>query len=196
MVTLEKYDLKYVDDFVEYMKEFQQYGDEFHMMNIIETVFKHYYSIEKKYTDFSEKELREFFPRYIQFQINCEKAETLEKKDWVEADSYFICKDGKMIGEISFRKRLNVYLLTHSMGHIGYKIKYSERGKGFGTEALKLMLEKAWEEGYTELMISCREDNIPSSKVIEKNGGILNRINKINDNEIHKEYWIFKPEKQ
>lgn len=193
MITLEKYDLKYINDFVEYMKEFQKYGDEFGMMNIFETVFKHCYSIEKKYTDFSEKDLRGFFPRYIQFMKNCEKVETREKKDWVEADSYFICKDGKMVGEINFRKRLNVFLLTHSMGHIGYKIKYSERGKGYGTEALRLLLEKAWEEGYTELMISCREDNIASSIVIKKNGGVLNRINLIDEKDPAKEYWIFKP---
>ncbi|HSQ97399.1 MAG TPA: GNAT family N-acetyltransferase [Rickettsiales bacterium] len=193
MITLEKYDLKYTDDFVEYMKEFQRYGDEFGMMDIFKTVFRHCYSIEKKYTDFSEKELRDFFPRYAEFMINCEKAETIEKKDWVEADSYFICKDGKMIGEINFRKRLNVFLLTHSMGHIGYKIKQSERGNGYGTEALRLLLEKAWKEGYTELMISCKENNIPSSRVIEKNGGILNRINKINEKEPEKEYWIFNP---
>lgn len=193
MITLEKYDLKYADDFVDYIKEFQQYGDEFKMMSIFEGVFKYCCSIERKYTDFSEQELRDFFPRYIQFMRNCEKPETIEKEDWVEADSYFICRDGKMIGEIMFRKRLNFFLLLHSFGHIGYKIKQSERGNGYGTQALKLLLEKAWKEGYTELMISCREDNIPSSKVIEKNGGILNRINKNTDGDILKEYWIFRP---
>lgn len=192
MITLEKYDLKYIDDFVEYMKEFQKYGDEFKMMSIFESVFNHYFSIDKKYIEFTEQEIREFFPKYVKFLINCEKPETIEKKDWVEADSYFICKDGKMIGEIMFRKRLNSFLLTHSMGHIGYKIKFSERGKGYGSEALKLLLDKVWKEGYTELMISCREDNVPSSKLIEKNGGILNRINKTSNDKILKEYWIFR----
>ncbi len=192
MITLEKYDLKYIDDFVEYMKEFQKYGDEFKMMSIFESAFNHYFSIDKKYIEFTEQEIREFFPKYVKFLINCEKPETIEKKDWVEADSYFICKDGKMIGEIMFRKRLNSFLLTHSMGHIGYKIKFSERGKGYGSEALKLLLDKVWKEGYTELMISCREDNVPSSKLIEKNGGILNRINKTSNDKILKEYWIFR----
>lgn len=195
MITLEKYDLKYVDDFVEYMKEFQQYGDEFDMMAIFETVFNHCFSIDKKYIEFTEQEIRDFFPRYVEFMINCEKAETIEKKDWVEADSYFICKDGKMIGEIMLRKRLNFFLLSHSFGHIGYKIKFSERRKGYGSEALKLLLEKAWKEEYTELMISCREDNISSSRIIEKNGGILNRINRIDEKNPVKEYWIFRPNK-
>ena len=191
-ITLEKYNLKYEDDFVDFVKEFQQYGDEFNMFSIIEELLNSYFKTSKSYKDFTEEEIRKFFPRYVEFTLNCEKKETIEKKDWIEADSYFICKDGKMIGEISFRKRLNPYLLKNSLGHIGYKIKYSERRKGYCSEALKLMLEKAWNEGYTELMISCKENNIGSAKVIEKNGGVLNRLNNING-KIEKEYWIFRP---
>lgn len=193
MITLEKYDLKYLNDFIEFIEDFQKYGDQFNMLGIIEDIFNQYFCVNKKYTEFTKQEIKEFFPRYVEFIKNCEKAETLEKKDWVEADSYFICKDGKMIGEINFRKKLNAFLLNHSMGHIGYKIKYSERGQGFGSEALKLLLEKAWENSYTELMITCEENNIPSSKIIEKNGGILNRINKDYNNKSLKEYWIFRP---
>ena len=157
-------------------------------------MFNTYFKVNKTYKDFTESEIRQFFPRYVEFITNLKKLETIEKKGWVKADSYFICKDGKMIGEIMFRKRLNPYLLTNSLGHIGYKIKHSERGRGYGSRALKLLLDKAWDEGYTELMVSCNENNIGSSKVIEKNGGILNRINRDNClGEVAKEYWIFKP---
>lgn len=192
MITLEKYSLKYVDDFVEFLKEFQQYSDEFNMLGIIEEIHNSYFKVSKSYKDFTEEEIREFFPRYVEFMLNCEKKETIEKKGWVEAESYFICKDGKMIGELMFRKRLNPYLLTNSLGHIGYKIKQSERRKGYASEALRLMLEKAWNDGYTELMVSCNENNIGSSKVIERNGGILNRLNKRDNGTVEKEYWIFK----
>lgn len=39
MITLEKYDLKYEEDFFEFIKEFQQYGDEFEMLSIMEDVY-------------------------------------------------------------------------------------------------------------------------------------------------------------
>ncbi len=193
MITLEKYELKYEDDFVDFIKDFQNNGDEFKMLSIIEDIFNSYFKTEKTYKDFTEEEIRNFFPRYIDFIKNCKTKETIEKKDWVEADSYFICNNGKMIGEIMFRKRLSPYLLKNSLGHIGYKIKHSERGRGYCTQALKLLLDKAWKEGYTELMISCDEKNIASSKVIEKNNGILNRINSNSNKTIEKEYWIFRP---
>lgn len=193
MITLEKYELKYEDDFVDFIKDFQNNGDEFKMLSIIEDIFNSYFKTEKTYKDFTEEEIRNFFPRYIDFIKNCKTKETIEKKDWVEADSYFICNNGKMIGEIIFRKRLSPYLLKNSLGHIGYKIKHSERGRGYCTQALKLLLDKAWKEGYTELMISCDEKNIASSKVIEKNNGILNRINSNSNKTIEKEYWIFRP---
>ena len=54
------------------------------------------------------------------------------------------------------------------------------------------MLKKAWDDGYTELMVSCNESNIGSSKVIERNGGVLNRLNKRDNGTVEKEYWIFK----
>jgi len=193
MITLEEYDLKYEDDFVEFIKEFQQYGDEFAMLSIMEDVFNSYFQTNKTYKDFAESEIRKFFPRYVEFMNNLKSYKTIEKQGWVEADSYFICKDGKMIGEIMFRKALTPFLLTNSLGHIGYKIKHSERGKGYCSQALKMLLDKAWGEGYTELMISCNESNVPSARVIEKNGGILNRINKNSLGNTEKEYWLFKP---
>lgn len=193
MITLEKYNVKYVDDFVEFINDFQKNGDEFHMLSIIEDVFNLYFNTNKTYKEFTEGEIREFFPRYVEFILNCETREKIEKKDWVEADSYFICKDGRMIGEIMFRKRLSPYLLKNSLGHIGYKIKHSERGKGYCTQALKLLLNKAFLDGYTELMISCNKNNIASSRVIEKNGGIFNRLNLNSEGGEEKEYWVFRP---
>lgn len=192
-ITLEEYDLKYEDDFIEFIKEFQSYGDEFAALGILESLFNSHFQTKKTYKDLSEEEIRKFFPRYVEFMKNLRDFKTIERKDWVEADSYFICKNGKMIGEIMFRKRLNPFLLKNSLGHIGYKIKPSERGRGYGSEALRLLLNKAWESGYGELMISCEEHNIPSARVIEKNGGVLNRINRNNSlGKIEKEYWIFK----
>ena len=108
-ITLEEYDLKYEDDFVEFIKEFQEYGNEFAVLSIIEDIFNSYFQTDKTYEDFTEDEVRKFFPRYVEFMKNLKDPKTIEKKDWVEADTYFICNDGKMIGEIMFRKWLNPF---------------------------------------------------------------------------------------
>lgn len=188
MITLEKYNIKFIDDFVDFVKEFQKYGDQFGMMEVMESVLKTF-NVNKKYDELTEEDIRGAFPSYLKFIEDAETFETLQKKDWVEADWYVICKDGKLIGEMIFRKRLSPFLLLNSLGHISYKIKYTERGKGYGSLALGLMLKQIWRNyHHTEISISCEDGNEPSSKVIEKNGGILNRIN-----DGKKEYWVFRP---
>ena len=78
-------------------------------------------------------------------------------------------------------------------GHIGYGIKYSKWNLGYGTKMLSLALKKAKQMGLNRILITCDEDNIGSSKVIENNGGVLENIieNSINGNKIYtKRYWI------
>ena len=195
MITLEKYDLKFIDDFVEYIKEFQEHGDEFVVMNIIDTAMKTF-GMDGTWIDLKEEQIPDFFKKYIKFIDNLSSIETIPVKGWVEGGEYAICKDGKMIRRVNFRKALNKYLLLHSSGHIGYAIKHSERGNGYATTALKLMLDKVWEMGYGEVMISCNDRNFASRRVIEKNGGVLNRVNMINPEEPEREYWIFNPKYQ
>lgn len=195
MITLEKYDLKHTKDFVEFIKEFQQYGDEFIVMNIIDTAMKTF-GMNGTWIDLKEEQIPDFFKKYIKFIDNLSSIKTIPVKGWVEGGEYAICKDGKMIGRVNFRKALNKYLLLHSSGHIGYAIKHSERGNGYATTALKLMLDKMWEMGYGEVTISCNDRNFASRRVIEKNGGVLNRVNMINPEEPEREYWIFNPKYQ
>ena len=47
--------------------------------------------------------------------------------------------DGRLIGMIDIRHRLNDYLLNFG-GHIGYSIRKSERQQGYATEMLALSL--------------------------------------------------------
>ena len=57
--------------------------------------------------------------------------------------------------------------------HIYYEIDGAERGKGFGNEILRLGLEEAAKEGLKEVVVTVESDNIPSKKIIEKNGGVF-----------------------
>jgi predicted acetyltransferase len=58
-------------------------------------------------------------------------------------------------------------------GHIGYSIRPSERGKGYGVRILALTLERARELGLSHVLLTCDSDNLRSAGVIVRNGGVL-----------------------
>ena len=87
---------------------------------------------------------------------------------WLVADDVFI-------GEMSFRHRLNDYLRL-SGGHVGYGVRPSLMGRGFGTRLLALGKEEARAKGLTHLLVTCHDDNPASARVIEANGGVLEDV--------------------
>ncbi|MET0606665.1 MAG: GNAT family N-acetyltransferase, partial [Beijerinckiaceae bacterium] len=50
---------------------------------------------------------------------------------------------------------------------------YWKNGRGYATEALRLILPVARELGLPFVTITCDSDNYASRRVIEKNGGVL-----------------------
>lgn len=92
------------------------------------------------------------------------------------ATTYFTIRkrDNKIIGSIQLRHHLTEELAKYG-GHVGYGIRPLERGKGYGTAQLALILAKAKELNLSRIMISCYKDNHASAKVILKNGGKLAR---------------------
>ena len=64
--------------------------------------------------------------------------------------------------------------LRKGAGHIGYSIRKDKRGKGYGTEGLKLTVQIAKsivpEE---EIYLRVNKDNIPSQKVMLNNGAYI-----------------------
>ena len=57
--------------------------------------------------------------------------------------------------------------------HIYYEINEEERGKGYGTKLLGLGLQKAKKIGLEDVSVSVMGNNVPSKKIIEKNGGVF-----------------------
>lgn len=111
-------------------------------------------------------------------------------KEHLVPDLLYILVDEKnhIYGALNLRLTLNDYLLKYG-GHIGYGIRPSERGKGYGTYMLERGLELAKSRGFDKVLITCDEDNIASERVILKNGGILeNKIYK-HDGYILR-YWV------
>lgn len=80
--------------------------------------------------------------------------------------------DGNIVGVTILRHYLNDNLFKYG-GHIGYSIRPTERKRGYGSEMLKLALAEYKRMGIEKVLITCKKENIGSSKVILNNGGIF-----------------------
>jgi predicted acetyltransferase len=66
--------------------------------------------------------------------------------------------------------------LTREGGHIGYHVVPRHRRRGHATQMLAQAKTVCRRLGLTELLITCGADNLGSRRVIEANGGTLQRI--------------------
>ncbi len=94
--------------------------------------------------------------------------------DWFVPESYYYLWDeDRLVGEFRIRHYLTDALRTGA-GHIGYSIAKSARGKGYGTEGLRLTVQIAKEIiPEDEIYLRVNKDNIASQKVMIKNGAYL-----------------------
>jgi predicted acetyltransferase len=90
----------------------------------------------------------------------------------VRESTYWGVDDGMIIGSIRLRHSLTP-VLRQMGGNIGYDVRPSKRGQGYGTALLALILEQARGFGLSGLLITCDADNLASVRVIEKNSGRL-----------------------
>lgn len=100
--------------------------------------------------------------------------------------------EGRIVGAMGLRWK-EVPVLIEYGGFIGYSIRPTERGKGYATEMLKLGLQKFKEmdSKRERVLITCKDFNIPSKKVIEKNNGVYeNSYYNEDDGFTYLRYWI------
>lgn len=101
-----------------------------------------------------------------------------------------INNDNEIVGAIGLRWE-QVPTLMNFGGLIGYSIRPNKRGKGYASEMLKLALTKFKNTDMDNILITCKDFNIASKKVIEKNGGIFeNTYNNNNDGYVYLRYLI------
>ncbi len=111
------------------------------------------------------------FPSYLKGRIKISRGIDLGPQ-YVPQTMYWLLIDERPVGIGKLRHYLNDDLRRVG-GHIGYTIRPSERGKGYGTILLRELIKEAKAKGIDELLLTCEERNIPSKRVIEGNNGEL-----------------------
>ena len=101
---------------------------------------------------------------------------------WIELEK-------RPIGIGRTRTKLNADLINSGAGNIGLGLISSERGKGYGEIALQRLIIELQRRGVQKIMAGVYEDNFPSRKIIENNGGIqIDTVEK--DGKTIVRYWI------
>ncbi len=90
----------------------------------------------------------------------------------VPATTFWLVNENEYLGIGTIRHRLTKAIEEYG-GHIGYAIRPSKWNQGYGKLHLKLLLKEAYKLKINPALVTCEETNIPSSKVIESNGGKL-----------------------
>lgn len=107
---------------------------------------------------------------------------------------YWAVEEENFIGEFQVRPDLD-HEIMESIGSIGYSVKKSEWGKGYGKEILKQGLEICKSLGMDKAILLINDDNIASSRVCELCGGVLkDKVLLSSDTEgerLVRRYWIY-----
>ena len=143
---------------------------------------------------FFEKENREYFERNLPprpanyFDLEGFKEITRELlTEQTNRDVYmYLIRDsqGVMVGRIN----LSVLENNRKTAELGYRIGENVSNLGYASEAVKLVLEKAFTTyGLHRIIAGTATDNLASQRVLLKNGFIFSRVIE-NDLQIHNEW--------
>ena len=106
---------------------------------------------------------------------------------------YWAVDDARFIGEFQLRTEFPEKVML-DIGSIGYAVRMSEWGKGYGTEILRRGLAIAREHGMEKVLLTINDENQVSAHICEKLGGKLeDKIEAFNEAEGHhllRRYWI------
>ena len=117
------------------------------------------------------------FEQLLEYYSQCEKIPfvSYEQKKFPFKQYILLREDDNcIVGAVNIRPHLTRELSENFEGNIGYSVRPSERGKGYGKKALELALK----EFYTlndsdDVIMCCYKENEPSKRIIKKYGGTL-----------------------
>jgi predicted acetyltransferase len=88
---------------------------------------------------------------------------------YVGQTCFWLVAEGVFVGLGKIRHGLTVRSREEG-GNIGIAIDPNQRGKGYGTDFIHLLIDKAKEMEIGEILITVKKFNYPSKKAFEKNG--------------------------
>lgn len=98
-------------------------------------------------------------------------------------------EDDRLLGATNIRGLDNEFFITVG-GNIGYSVRPSERRKGYATRMLALALDECRKLGFARVLVTCEPGNAASTRVIMKNGGVLDGEAKDRDDITYLRFWI------
>lgn len=125
----------------------------------------------EKYPDFEPFVTRD---NYSEVLKNNELLKKGIGNDGIKEVFYWAIENNKIIGHASVRLNPedNPSVLKYS-GHIMYGVVPSKRNLGYGSIICHLLIKEMDKLGYTDIIVTCSDDNLSSIRVIEKNFGKL-----------------------
>lgn len=122
-----------------------------------------------------------------------DRKETEEASGQARSIHYWAVDDGRFIGEFQLRLDFTDKVMNE-IGSVGYAVRVSEWGKGYGSEILRQGIEIARSYGMEKLLFTVNEENARSIHVIEKLGAKLeDKVTAYNEAEgqhVLRRYWI------
>jgi predicted acetyltransferase len=109
-------------------------------------------------------------PAFVETLIKRSEGEGLPE-GWVLEATYWIVDAGRVVGELQVRPTLNDRYEQFG-GNVGYFVHPAYRRRGIATFALRESLKILAKLGVSEPLITCRDDNVASIRVIENCGGV------------------------
>ena len=105
--------------------------------------------------------------------LEIKKDENKLPKEFSPQTTYILVDEkDEIVGMVNIRWKEVPVLMSYG-GMIGYSIRPSKRGQGYANEMLRLALEILFKVSKKQkILMTCKDFNISSKKVIEKNNGI------------------------
>lgn len=117
-------------------------------------------------------ELRIWTPQEFASFVNyCQQVDFWGLPEHPPEEYLWLVDQGEFIGRLFILHWLNQYRLEND-GLVDYWIRESRRRQGYGRIILRLALERFRQVGLDRVLITCRDDNEGSRKIIEWNGGV------------------------
>ena len=113
-----------------------------------------------------------------------------EYLDYTPSTLFFLIEGDVLVWWIDIRHNIDAVYLQEYAWHIWYGIRPSKRKQWYATRILELWLKEAQKLEIQKALVCCYDNNIGSNKVIQVNGGILEKKAKHEDGTYFNRYWI------